>query len=245
MGKALSLSLLFHLLFFGLVIWSSKLSIQRMKMEIPQLSPVGVVYTELLYKPSNTNMRKGNEKRDLPPPLVKTEKKENLPSLVTQKVAPKKKADEKLSRKQSDAKALLDKLRREEGRLEQKAPKDDNFPTHKAGEEGARGTGGSSRMQASPAQLALQSAMRRYFEFPRASEMRREHPNSVGYFNVSVLGVGNTLQLRDLQMVQSSGFSVLDRSCETAIRKALSLETFAGDVISELSGKSNMIECRF
>lgn len=244
MRKALTFSFLTHLAFFSLMIWSEELSIQRKKLINPQLSPVGVVYTELLYKPTNTAMKKGDEKSDLPPPIVKTEKKEDPPSKMTaQKVSPKKQS--KVEKTKNAAKSLLDKLRQEEGKEMPKPPKDDNFPTHKQGEDKARGTGGISRRQASPAQMALQSAIKRHFEMPRAAEYRRLHPDTKGWHSVSVLAVGNTLQVRNLTLVQPSGFSILDRSCEQAIREALRQETFALDVISELSGKSHDIECRF
>ncbi len=246
MVKSLTLSVIVHAAFFALLIWSQKIHIQKLKMEIPQLAPVGVVYTELLDKATNTAMRTGDEKRDLPPPIVKTEKKEQLrgPTLSKQKTPPPKTKD-KNDKTKKDAKALLDKLRQEEGKLAEKPPKDDNFPTHKQGEENARGTGGSSRLQASPAQLALQGAIRRYFELPRATELRRQHPNARGWHAIEVLGVGESLQLRSLDLIQSSGFVILDRSCEAAIRQALSRETFAPDVISELSGKTHNIECQF
>jgi hypothetical protein len=93
--------------------------------------------------------------------------------------------------------------------------------------------------------MALQGAIRKYFELPRASELRRQNPNARGYHVISVLGVGNTLQLREIEMLQSSGFAILDRSCEVAIREALKKEIFAPDVISELSGKRHNIECQF
>jgi len=244
MKNALIFSFLIHVAFFSLVIWSEDISIQRKKLLNPQLSPVGVVYTELLYKPTNTAMKKGDEKRDLPPPIVKTEKKEEPKSKMSvQKTPPKKQTKEE--KVKNAAKSLLDKLRQEEGKEMPKPPKDDNFPTHKQGEDKARGTGGISRRQASPAQMALQSAIKRHFEMPRATEYRRLHPDSKGWHSVSVLAVGNTLQLRDLTLVQPSGFAILDRSCEQAIREALQQETFALDVISELSGKSHDVECKF
>jgi hypothetical protein len=247
MGKSLLISVILHLVFFALLIWSQQIRLKKLQLEIPQLSPVGVVYTELLYKPTNTAMKKGDEKRDLPPPQIKTEKREENqgPTLVKQKTPPPKNKPTKEDKTRRDAQALMDKLRREEGKIAQKAPKEDNFPTHKEGETDGRGTGGSSRIQASPAQMALQGAIRKYFELPRASELRRQNPNARGYHVISVLGVGNTLQLREIEMLQSSGFAILDRSCEVAIREALKKEIFAPDVISELSGKRHNIECQF
>lgn len=243
MGRALTYSTIFHVLLFSAVIWSSHLSFKMMRNKMPEMMPVGVTFNNNLYKPSNTAMKKGDDKKDLPPPIVKTEPKAEEMKMPSQKVPPKK--QNKKEHLEKDAKSLMDQLRKEMGKVMDKPPKEDNFPTNKKGEVGAHGTGGSSNIRATPGQMALNTAMRKYFELPQASQMRKLHPDANGVIFLTLVRNGQLLALQKLELVRSSGFAVLDDACERAIRKALASETFSEDVLIELSGKSSRLDCQF
>lgn len=244
MVRAVVLSFLLHGFLISALIWSTQISLLLLKANQKKIESLGIVQVDLLYKPTESAMRKGETKQDLPPPQVKTKTaNEPEPSPITTKTPPKKQSPKKESPKQ-DFRALFDKIRQETGEELRRAPRDDNFPTREDGEEKARGTGGSSLRALSPAQLALQSAMRKHFELPLREKFSKQHPNAKGFMNVRLVGVGNGFELVSLQVTQSSGFNVLDRSCELAVRKAIQQESFAPDVVEELSGKETVIICQ-
>lgn len=261
MTKALVLSLLMHLFFTAALIWSAQFSAAFMRQKIEELNNVGVKKAEELYKPTEVNIRFGTQRKDLPPPKIKrvTKAPEDAPVYVQQKIPPKKTGPSKkeiekqkkaekqkqLTKKKSDALALIDQFRQDDGLEAKKKPKEDNFPMRLDGEKNAMGTGGSAELQATPAQLALQAAMREYFRLPQASLMRQKHPNATGYLAVSLIGVGAQLQVRSIKLVQTSGFATLDSSCENAVRRALKEEEFANDIVNELSGQETMVTCQF
>ena len=242
MYRALSISVSFHLLLFAGVYWSAQLSLMMIKSQIKKEELGGVIQVDLLYKPTDTAMRKSVIKRELPPPKVKTKIKEDLPSLL-KKVKPK--PTPKPVERKKDFKALFDKIRDETGLDREKAPKKDNFPTNIDGEKDARGTGGRSLAKMSAAQLALQTAARQHYRLPQADDLRKKHPEALGYISVKLIGMGNQLQIVSLDHLQRSGFSILDQACENALRHAMSEETFAPDIVAELSGKENTITCQF
>lgn len=212
-----------------------------------KLETAGAIQVDLTYKATHTPMRKGKAKRDLPPPKVKIKKPPPPPPQVVKKEPPKPKKQKKPSPEEKREKLakLIDKFREQEGKERKKKPREDNFPTREDGEEKAFGTGGRATRALTPAELALQSAMRKHFEMPNASQMREQYPNAEGYLSVRLIGVGNRLEIVSLSILQSSGFSILDRSCESAVQKAITEEVFAQDVIRELSGKENTIRCQF
>ncbi|PIR22027.1 MAG: hypothetical protein COV44_10170 [Deltaproteobacteria bacterium CG11_big_fil_rev_8_21_14_0_20_45_16] len=242
MYRALSISVSFHLLLFAGVYWSAQLSLMLIKSQIKKEEIGGVIQVDLLYKPTDTAMRKSPIKRELPPPKVKTKVKEDLPTLV-KKVKPK--PISRPAEPKKDFKALFDKIRDETGLDRERAPKEDNFPTNVDGEKDARGTGGRSLVKMSPAQLALQTAARKHYRLPQALDLRKKHPNALGYISVKLIGMGNSLQIVSLDHLQRSGFNILDQACENALRHAMNEETFAPDIVAELSGKENTITCQF
>lgn len=248
MKRAFIISVFAHIFLAAAVYWSSLVSIAFLKKK-QRNSISGAIQVDLLYKPTNTAMKKGPTQKDrLPPPKVKTQPKPKEQPKLVEKVKPKK-SPQKPSKKEEEPKKnfknLFDKLRQETGLDREKPPKDDNFVTNEEGEKDSRGTGGESNRKLSPAELALQSAIMRYVQTPQAEQMRRLHPDARAFIEIRIIGIGSQLKLVSLSLVESSGFPNLDRSCETAIRKALLEESFASDVVRDLSGKEQTITCQF
>ena len=71
MLRALILSGLLHILLLGGLIWSAELSLLFLKSRQKDLEKLGVVEVDLLYKPTESAMRKGQSQQALPPPDVK------------------------------------------------------------------------------------------------------------------------------------------------------------------------------
>lgn len=253
MKKALLLSLIIHFLFVGGVMWSSKLSLVLYKQREKKIDDLGSVQVSLLYKPTHTKMRKGDSRNDLPPPKVPKAKKAEEQMKVVKKPKPKPKKPEKKKsekkkpeKKEPNVSNILKQIRSEianEDEQVKKMPKLDNFPKTEDGDETSLGTGGRALAEMSPAQQALQAAMRRHFELPNAIAFRKMNPDAQGIIDLKLIGVGNRFEIVSLSTTISSGFTILDQSCVTAIRKAMSAESFSNDIISELSGKENTIRC--
>jgi outer membrane biosynthesis protein TonB len=246
MRKALTISVIVHLLLVAALYWSTQISLLLMQAKRKEIAG-GAIQVDLLYKPTETAMRRGKKKRDLPPPKVKRKKEAPRPVLVKkQPPKPKKQAKPEQSKEpKKDFKALFDKMREETGLDRNKAPREDNFPTREDGQKDAFGTGGSSEKELTPAQLALQAACRKHHRIPQAERMRKAYPDARGYINVRLIGAGTQLRIVSLNLVERSGFDVLDSACEAAVRKAIQEETFASDIVAELSGRENTITCQF
>lgn len=247
--KAFWISASFHFCLVAVLYWSTDISLALYKKQNEKNKIGGAIAVDLLYKPSGTARRKGKTEKDrLPPPKVKTKKKEEeRPTIVkkAKKKRPKKNSQAKPEKPKKNFTALFDKIRQETGLDRKKKPRDDNFPTHELGEEKATGTGGESLIKLSPAQQALQSAARKYAQTAQADRLRKLYPDARGYINIRLVGIGNKLELVSLKMAERSGISALDQGCEVAIRKALQEETFASDIVSELSGREQTITCQF
>ncbi len=245
MYRAISISIIFHALLFAALIYSAKISLSILKAKTLKLENLGAVQVDLTYKPTDTPMKLGAKEKDLPPPKVEEEKKKEEEMVLKTKPQPKKEEGSKASKK-PDLKSILDKIR-QDSRLEDKPrpkPKEDNFPTHAQGEKGARGTGGRSLRAPTPAEQALQSAMRKHFELEEAATIRKNFPNAFGFFTIRLVGVGSQFELSALGLAQTTGIAILDRKCELAIREALGAEHFSSDVIQELNGKETAIICK-
>lgn len=248
--KAFWISASFHFCLIAVLYWSTDISLAFYKKQAEKDKVGGAIAVDLLYKPSDSARRKGKTEKDrLPPPKVKTKKAEPERPTLVKKQAKKSKPKKQEPTKKEDPKknftALFDKMRQETGLDRKKKPRDDNFPTHELGEEKATGTGGESRSKLSPAQQALQSACRKYAQTAQADRLRKLYPDARGYINIRLVGIGNQLELVSLKMAESSGISALDQGCEVAIRKALQEETFASDIVAELSGREQTITCQF
>lgn len=247
MTRALVISLVLHALFLGAVYYSSEISLLLLKDELKNKPKAGVIQVDLLYKPTFTPMKKGQDPvKRLPPPKVqKTPPPQTTPP--SKPTRPKKQppSEKKRAEPQKNFQALFDKMRQETGLDRQKAPREDNFPKSEKGQEEGQGTGGLSDREISMAEQALQAAARKYAEIARSAELRKQYPNAEGFIQVRLIGVGDRLELVSLRVAESSGLSLLDQSCENAIRRALENETFAQDVVSELSGKEHLITCQF
>jgi len=245
MGKALFISIIVHTLLFSLLYWSTEISALMIRSREKQQIG-GAIRVSLLYKPTDTPMRKARKKTELPPPKIRTQKKPPpRPHIVKKRKRVKKKKAKKQVAKKEDFHSLFDKLRDETGLDRKKKPRDDNFPTNEKGEKKARGTGGWSDKTPSPAQQALQAACRKYHKVPQAERMRRLYPDARGYLNVRLIGVGHQLSIVSMNWIEHSKFPILDQACETAVKKAVQQETFASDIVAELSGKENTITCQF
>jgi len=245
MGKSLTLSLIVHALLAALLVWSDKITLEILKRNREKKLASSVIQVDLTYKPSDTAMRKGAETRDLPPPDIAPAVK--MPEAAAPKLKkPAKKLDEKndLKKAKNDLKDILKKMKTEARKEDRPPPKIENFPTSHKGEIGARGTGGRSDRLLSPAELALQAAMRRHFDLTDARNFRKAYPNAEGYIAVELTAVANQFQIRGLKVLESTGFDILDQSCERAIRAALDEETFAPDVLQELNGKDSAVICK-
>lgn len=252
MVRGLSLSILFHVALVVGVLYSTKLSLALLKARQRNIEAMGTIAVDLAspYKHTDTAMRKGEDKKDLPPPLVGEKAPPEDSPVVKERTKTREKDKTKESKKDSlkktkeSIKDILARLRNDANKEDNRPkPKEDNFPKSKKGEKEGRGTGGFSQSTLSPARQALQSAMRRYFEMVDANGFRRKNPNVRGLFEVTLVGVGHQLEASSLKVFQSSGFDLLDRSCEIAIRKALDSEVFSNDVIQELSGKETIVIC--
>lgn len=254
MGRSLTISILVHVALLALLIWSDRLRLSFLQSERERLKASGVTQIDITYKPTDTAMRKGREKRDLPPPDVAVPPPPPEDKSPTLKEKKDKKKEAEAKKKAAEAKELeaakrnkeklLEKFKRDARAEDRPKPKIDNFPVSQKGEVGARGTGGRSQRTLSPAELALQGAMRKYFEFPEAREFRKAYPNIEGYIEVSLVGIGDHFSIRALRILATTGFTALDRSCEVAIRKAIDEETFSHDVVKELSGKDSAVICK-
>ena len=244
------------------MVWSTEFSIARFIENKDAIKLSGVVEVNLLYKPTETAMRKGRSSTELPPPQVKTRTppppahamppaKPRSPQRVppAKKPAPpqpEKKEDPKakLDQRRQDMEALIAKMRQEQGLIAEREPREDNFPTNEKGEEQGRGTGGTAQLQADPAYLALQTAIRNYFEMPGRERFIRENPEAEVLFRVRLVATGNQFEIASLQLQRASGFQILDRSCELAIREALQKEVFSSDVLVQLTGKEEIFKCQ-
>src|SRR3989338_3630277 len=112
-GRALSLSILVHFLFFAGVLWSTKLSLLLLKKRQAQLESLSSLQVNLVYKPTDTPMRKGEDTKNLPPPKVDTKtKEEDQISLKMKQQNPKKKEEKKKIIK-PDVRGILSKIRME------------------------------------------------------------------------------------------------------------------------------------
>lgn len=239
-------SIVFHLLLLSCLIWSEEISLAIFKKRQKELLSLEAMQVNLLYKPTDTAMKQGNETKDLPPPLV-AQKAPEAPLPKIKEITPKKSGQKKKKKEEPkkqvqkpDLRKILESVRRDAHR-EGPPPKENNFPTTPKGEKGAHGTGGVSLRKASPAEQALQAAMRKYFELPEGT--RKRLGQARGYIDIKLIGIENQFKIVSLKVIESSGFGILDQSCESAIRKSLNAEVFASDVISELNGKEHTILC--
>lgn len=262
MGKAVAFSVLLHSLAIIAMVWSTEFSIARFIENKDAIKLSGVVEVNLLYKPTETAMRKGTNSTELPPPQIKTrtppppkvkmpapKPKAPPPPTPAKKPSPPQKNEKedskaKLDQKKQDMQALIAKMRQEQGLIAEKEPREDNFPTDEQGEKDGRGTGGSAQLQADPAYLALQTAIRNHFEMPGKEKFQRENPNAESLFRVRLVAVGNQFEIASLRIQRASGFQILDRSCELAIREALQKEVFSSDVLVQLTGKEEIFKCQ-
>ena len=246
MLRALILSGLLHILLLGGLIWSAELSLLFLKSRQKDLEKLGVVEVDLLYKPTESAMRKGQSQQALPPPDVKQKaaSEDDAPVIKTaKKPKPKEKPKPKKEAPKTDFSKIFNQMREEAAQEAKRAPRDDNFPTSLEGQENARGTGGSAMRNLSPAEQAIQTAFRKYFEIPRRDDFARRHPDAKGFLSVRLASEGSRFKIISLSWPESTGFEILDRSCERSIMRTLEEETFASDVISELSGKETQILC--
>lgn len=251
MIRALSLSIVLHaLLIFG-VLYSTKLSLALLKARDRDINALGTMQVDLTYKATDTAMKYGKNERDLPAPNVAEKsapvEEKAFPEKSQAKKPEKAKKEtgkQKEQNRKADIKSILDRLKQESKSEDNRPkPKEDNFPRSLKGDKGATGTGGRAQRNMSAAEMALQSAMRRYFELTDANNFRRKNPNAKGYIQIKLVGVGHQFEIAGLQVYQTTGFSNLDRSCEVAIRKALDSEVFGRDVIVELNGKEAFVVC--
>ncbi len=248
MVRAFSYSLFFHTGLLLLLIFSARISLSILKAR-KDIHSGGVVQIDMTYKPSDSAMRQGPSSKDLPPPLVEKNTSPEAAPTPKLKEVPKldkgSKVKEIAKPKKNDLRSILDKIRRESKKEDERPiPKDDNFPTRETGEKNARGTGGRATRALSPAEQALQSAMRRHFELEEATAFRKQFPGLMGYLGIKLQGSGNQFRLLALGWVERTGQPLLDRKCELAVRAALDAETFSADVISELSGKETTVVCQ-
>ncbi|MBN8554623.1 MAG: hypothetical protein J0L93_04185 [Deltaproteobacteria bacterium] len=243
MGRALSLSFLLHFILIAALLWSGRLSLLFFQAREREFRSLGAIQIDLTYKMTDTAMKLGKNEKDLPAPIVHQKPPAEAPKILKEMKKIKPIAKPKTQTKEN-VKSILDKLKAESSKEDDRPkPKQNNFPKSEKGEKGATGTGGRSMRPPSPAEQALQSAMRRYFELTDAGGFRRKNPDVRGYLAVKLLGDGNQFQIAALQTIKSSGFTMLDRSCEIAIRKAVDSESFAKDIIAELQGKETLITC--
>jgi outer membrane biosynthesis protein TonB len=231
--RAVVLSLALHASLIAGLLWSDKIFMEFLKATHKDRQMLSAtLLMDRTYKATDTMMKKGPKEKNLPPPKIDIAKKEEIPTL-----------SKKLFKKK-DLKDILNKIRQESSAEKRPPPKEDNFPTNEKGEKGAHGTGGRGDRILSPAEQALQSAMRKYYELEGAEIFRKQYPNAQGYLTLKLVGTGNQFQIATLVLSESTGFNILDRNCEAAVRKAVDRETFSRDVISELAGKETVVTCK-
>jgi len=243
MSKWLAISIASHLVLLALLIWSDRFAFLMIKRDLQRQQASGVVQVDLSYKATDTPMRLGQQKKDLPPPDVAIPKKaepDRAPTSKTKKT-PSKKEDKEAPTK--NFKNIFDQFRKEAREENRPLPKIDNFPMSQQGEKKSLGTGGRSQRTMSPAELALQSAMRKYFEMPDATNIRSRFPGISGFIQVYLVSNGDQFVIRSLKFVERTGLAALDQSCEQAIRRAIDSEVFSSDVVAELNGKESGIIC--
>lgn len=249
MRKSLAISVFAHALLVALLIWGDQIHLEIQKKRMERRDASSVIQIDLTYKASDSAMRLGKQKKDLPPPDVKIPEREVVKEKITVKEKLKEKKDRISEKKEvlnarNILKNTLSKLRNESEKEDRPIPKIDNFPLNEKGEVGARGTGGRGQRTLSPGELALQAAMRRHFGLTDAKNFRKSYPGASGYLEVALVGVGDQFEIRSLRILESTGFTILDQSCERAIRSAIENEKFSNDVIAELSGKDNPVICK-
>lgn len=243
--KFFFISLIVHFVLVGLLVYTDKIQLSFLKSIRNRELASSTIQVDLTYKATDTAMRLGKEKRDLPPPDISTPPPPpDTPKLKERLTKSEKEKKKEVQRAKSSMKNIFDKLRQEAKREDRPAPKLDNFPTNDKGQIGARGTGGRGTRILSPAEQALQAAMRRHFDLTDARNFRKINPNAEGYIQVALIGAGSQFNIRSLRVLDSTGFVALDQSCERAIRTAIDVETFAPDVVAELNGKESSILCR-
>ncbi|MDB5039229.1 MAG: hypothetical protein JWQ35_2757 [Bacteriovoracaceae bacterium] len=243
MGKAFLYSILLHAILIAGLIWSDKIYLQFIKASHRERQIVSAtLLMDKSYKPTDTAMKKGTNDKNLPPPKIEPPKKEDLPE-VSKKLK-KSKTQEKKPDGKKALKDILNKIRKDSAEEKRPPPKEKNFPTHEKGEKNAHGTGGWAERTLSPAEQALQAAMRKYYEVEGADAIKKKFPDAKGYLALKLVGVGNQFQIVSLVLSESTGFNIVDRKCEVAVRQAIDQETFAKDVITELTGKETQIICQ-
>jgi len=225
------------------LIWSRELDLIFLNEKKKEWEALGVRLIDDTYKPSFTNMKKGKEAKDLPPPLVqKKTAPEKQPEVSVKKV--KQQKSKSLKKKEADTQSILDKIRQEAKNEERPKPKEDNFPMHKEGEDKAKGTGGLSSRPLNPAEQALQAAVQRNFEMYNREMIRRNFPKAESIVQLRLAANGNQFEIISLNKIRPSGLDALDRSCEAAIQQAVTNETFATDIITELTREEKYVTCR-
>jgi len=252
MRQAICLSFVFHALLIAGVLYSAQMSLLLFKAHWKEMQAASAIQVDLTYKPTDTPMKFGEEKRTLPPPNVQPKMEAEEGTTFKEKQSKKqekprekeKKPNPKLEKTKSDLRNIINRIRKEAKQDDRPPPKEHNVPVSKKGEKGASGTGGMGQRALSPAEQALQSAMRRHFELEDAVNFRKHYPNALGYMALKLVGFGNQFKIVSLRVVQPTGYQTLDRECEVAIHEAVDAETFATDIIAELNGKETMIECR-
>ena len=246
MRKWLAISTGIHLMLLALLIWSDRFAFLMIKRDLERQQASGVVQVDLSYKPTDTPMRLGTQKKDLPPPDVSIPKKSEPERIPSTRPSPKKQAPQKKEERpvnSKDFKNLFDRFRDEAREENRPMPKLDNFPMSEKGDKKSLGTGGRSQRTMSAAELALQSAMRKHFEIPEANNIRRNYPGISGYIQIYLVSNGDQFVIRSLKFIERTGLAVLDQGCEQAIRKAIDSESFSADVVAELNGKESGIIC--
>lgn len=246
MARAILCSLILHILLGASLYWSRELDALLKKSRASEIKAISAeLLLDKTYKPTDTPMKLGSKKKDLPPPNVLPPKSVDKDK---EKKASKKKEEKETSLRGKKAKdTLKDILKniREQAKEEKRPPpKEDNFPTHEKGQKGARGTGGRGDRALSPGEQALQAAMRKHYELEGAEQIRKNFPSAIGFMSIRLIGIGSQFEIVSLSFTESTGLTILDRKCEVAVRQALQQESFAKDVIQELNGKETLVTCR-
>jgi hypothetical protein len=223
--SAVIFSVLFHSLLIAGLVWSGKLDSLLISHKMKDLKAVSaVLLIDKTYKPTDTAMKFGKQKKDLPPPNIEppksVDKEKEKPTLRT----PKDKSPKGLKKNVND---ILKNIREQAKEEKRPPPKDDNFPTHEKGEKKARGTGGRGDRILTPGEQALQAAMRKYYEVAEAESLRQKFPNARGFMTVRLASVASQFEIVSIALVESTGVDILDRRCELAVREALRQEVHA------------------
>ena len=240
--QALLISVVLHILISTLLFFSKTLDALFLKRELNDIQIISATlkFNEL-YKPSDTPMKQGVEKKDLPPPLVPLAKPKEKKHAKESPLIRKKTESKDLKK---NIRSILDKIRDEAREEKRPTPKENNFPMHEKGVKGARGTGGRGDRIPTPGEMAIQSAMRKYYEVTNIEAIRKKDPQARGFIAIRLVGVGNQFQIAEFRFIQSSGYDILDQQCETAVRSALHNEHFAPDIINERNGRNTTIICQ-